>query len=153
LPRRDWGSGTMTIRPAHRPWSDHWYRVVVLGLVFGLMAAQGPAPAFARASGELNDNSGCCESCDLGATDPATEADVSYTDSRSTHAEDEPPGDQPCRPNGCTHCSLPCCGEVLSVREPLVLTAGSPPAGFLAASQGSIPLSVDPLDITHPPRP
>jgi hypothetical protein len=136
--------------------SDRWYRVVTLVLVFGLLAMLAPAPAFALPSNAPTDASGCCESCEDGSAEQVAASDVSYVGgvvSRADQPDEEAPDDQPCCPNGCTHCSLPCCGQVLSVHDPLALTAGFPPAEFLAASQSSVPLSVDPLDVTRPPRP
>jgi hypothetical protein len=146
----------MMITLANPSRSDGPCRTAALALVFGLLAMLGPAPAFALPLDAPADASGCCDSCEAGSPDQVATSDVSFmvrVVSRAGQSEDGAPNNEPCCPDGCTHCSLPCCGQVLSAHDPLTLTAGFPHAGFLAMSQDNAPLSVDPLDVTHPPRP
>jgi hypothetical protein len=145
----------MTIKRANPSWSDHWYRVVALAIVFGMLTMQVPTPVFACLSGDICNPSESCDSCDKGPAGLLVQSDVSCkegTDSRANHSQQEVPKSQPCCPDGCTHCALSCCGGVLFLNDPLILTAGLLLALFPTTFQGSLPPSDDPLDIFHPPR-
>lgn len=136
--------------------SDRPCRTAALALVFGLLTMLGPAPAFALPLDASADASGCCDWCEAGSADQVATSDLSFMAgvvSRASQSEGRAPDNDPCCPDGCTDCSLPCCGQVLSVDARLTLTVGCPHPEFLAMSQDNTPLSVDPLDVTRPPRP
>jgi len=136
-------------------WSNLWYSVFTIAHVFCLVTMQVPPPAYAFPEGSQYDASDSCYACEIDTCVPQTPSDLpcrERAESNENVAGQEIPDSQPCCPNGCTHCHLPCCGTVFFVQDPLLLTAASQPVHYLAAFQSRLPSLVDPSDIFHPPR-
>ena len=76
---------------------------------------------------------------------PAAASDVK-------HSGRETPGDEPCCPDDCRRCALPCCGGVTLAIARSATSPNVPAATLIAPVPSSILHAIDTADIFHPPR-
>ena len=105
-------------------------------LVLGIMTAHVPFPVLARKSSDDCDRSESCGAC---------ERDPNGFVARQVSSG------EPCCPNGCTHCALPCCGSVLVI-APSATSQDFPSATSIAPVAISIFSTIEITDVFHPPR-
>ncbi len=107
-------------------WAGFCTKGLMVVLVLGIMTAHVPFPALARMSTDDYDSLESCGACECGPNESVARQ-VSSGEPKAApplkHSERETPNDDPCCPNGCTHCALPCCGGVTFV---IALSATSP---------------------------
>ena len=123
-------------------------------LVLGIMTAHVPFPVLARKSSDDCDRSESCGACER---DPngfvARQVSSGEPEAASLlkHSARESPDGEPCCPNGCTHCALPCCGSVLVI-APSAASQDFPSATSIAPVAISIFSTIEITDVFHPPR-
>ena len=134
-----------------------WPRAVALAVIFSLFF--GPVHISAIADG-LRDGSNVsdsCESCQPTSAEAICESDLQCNHDACAHATDsrqhETPDSDPCCPNNCEHCSLPCCGGTfLALCLPPATVMGAPIPTSVTLPADDIPSAVELAGIFHPPR-
>jgi len=124
-------------------------------LVLGIMTAHVPLPVLARMPAADCDSSESCEACEnnpnktiarqVSSGKPAVAAPLENSDP-------ETPDDEPCCPDGCNHCSLPCCGGEPVAIAPSTTSTDVPAAASIAPIASGILSTIEITDVFHPPR-
>lgn len=124
-------------------------RLIAVSLIVCILAMQFPLSALARPA-----ENRC-------AKDPQNQNDqietccghtLDFSMAYDGRTDEDSPGSEPCRPNSCDHCALPCCGtEPLAPFLSEVIAAHAVVIPVVFPADGA-PLLSDPTKIFHPPR-
>ena len=124
-------------------------------LVLGIMTAHVPLPVLARMP---TDDCNSVESCGTCQCDPdgpvARQGSSGEPEAASSlkHSEPETPDDEPCCPDGCNYCSLPCCGDgTLGIAAPTTLPDFPVATSIVLIASGTLS-TIEATDVFHPPR-
>lgn len=153
----------------HNPWN--WSRFVALWLAFVVLSTYTPFLVLARPSADPCESSqqpcGSCgpDSCELPTQLSNTcnyEGDSCAKRCEQRGPEQQGPeqqgpqqqcpNDEPCCPNGCQHCPLPCCGGMPLVHDLDRIIVYLTEAVSLLPYPDKIPPPIEPSGIFHPPR-
>jgi len=134
-------------------WSYFCARGLAVVLVLGVIAMHVPFPV--RLPTDRCDSSESCGSCERESNGPLGRQ-ASCGEREATlhlkHSGRETPDGEPCCPNGCEHCALPCCGGATMAIAPPETSVGHPVATLIAPVAVGIPPTIKTAGIFHPPR-
>ena len=137
--------------------NSSWGNLSTIGLaivlVLGTITIHVPFPA--RLSVDRCDNPESCGACEC-APNGSLAGQPSPVEPEATphftHSEREAPADEPCCPDDCRLCALPCCGGVTLAIAPSAASPNFPAATLITPVPTTIPHAIDTTDIFHPPR-
>jgi hypothetical protein len=140
------------VKPAARP-KPLGTRILASTLAVSLLAMHIPFPVLARPTATPRDGAPSCGSrdCERACARVQPEEAGPSAPSPAQSREDSRGGD-PCCPNGCKHCSLPCCDGMPAAVLSYSITVAQVPV-FHATGPPGTPLSpIEPEEVFHPPR-
>ena len=124
-------------------------------LVLGIMTAHVPLPVLARMPTDDCESVESCGACECDPDGPVAGQGYSGEPEAASslkHSEPNTPDDEPCCPDGCNHCSLPCCGGVTLRIAPLIISPDFPGSAFIVPIASGILSTIEVTDVFHPPR-
>ena len=124
-------------------------------LVLGIMTAHVPLPVSASKPTDDRDSVESCGTCKCDLDGPVARQGFSGKREAAAplkHSGPENPDDEPCCPDGCSQCSLPCCGGVTLGIAPPITSLDFPSAASIVSIASGIFSTIEVTNVFHPPR-
>lgn len=134
-------------------WGSFCARCLPVVLLLGAMAMHAPLPA--RLPADRSDSSDSCGSCACSSDGPLARPPSSSEPHAASHTErpeQDAENDEPCCPDGCEDCTLPCCGGVTFAIGPSETSLGLPASTSIVLVAVDIPPDAETTGVFHPPR-